>query len=101
MGANARNARGSFAMPAPRAYGDGQAWKSQLDLLTRSPQSEGHGAPPHPLRPPPNPRSFPCVQCLRKGSTMKTIAKVLESMLTKDATQSWSGQAASPAPEGV
>jgi len=32
---------------------------------------------------------------------MKTIAKVLESMLTKDATQSWSGQAASPAPEGV
>ena len=32
---------------------------------------------------------------------MKTIAKVLESMLTKDATQSWAGQAASPAPQGV
>ena len=33
---------------------------------------------------------------------MKTIAKVLESMLTKDATQSWDGRAVStPAPEGI
>ena len=30
---------------------------------------------------------------------MKTIAKVLESMLTKDATQSWGGQPTMPAPE--
>ena len=29
---------------------------------------------------------------LRKGMTMKTIAKVIESMLTKDATQQWTGQ---------
>lgn len=33
---------------------------------------------------------------------MKTIAKVLESMLTKDATRSWEGPAVSnPAPEGI
>jgi len=33
---------------------------------------------------------------------MKTIAKALESMLTKDATQSWDGRAVStPAPEGI
>ena len=29
---------------------------------------------------------------LRKGMIMKTIAKVIESMLTKDATQQWTGQ---------
>ena len=28
----------------------------------------------------------------RKGMNMKTIAKVIESMLTKDATQQWTGQ---------
>ena len=27
-----------------------------------------------------------------KGSIMKTIAKVIESMLTKDATQQWTGR---------
>ena len=33
---------------------------------------------------------------------MKTIAKVLESMLAKDATRSWDGRAvSSPAPEGI
>jgi hypothetical protein len=29
---------------------------------------------------------------LRKGMIMKTIAKVIESMLSKDATQQWTGQ---------
>jgi len=28
----------------------------------------------------------------RKGTIMKIIAKVIESMLTKDATQQWTGQ---------
>ena len=28
----------------------------------------------------------------RKGNIMKAIAKVIESMLTKDATQQWTGQ---------
>jgi len=29
---------------------------------------------------------------------MKTIAKVIESMLTKDATQQWTGQTSAAAP---
>jgi hypothetical protein len=33
--------------------------------------------------------------------TMKTIAKVIESMLTKDATQQWTGQTSAVAPCNV
>ena len=35
-----------------------------------------------------------------KGSIMKTIAKVIESMLTKDATQQWTGQTSAIASDG-
>ena len=35
---------------------------------------------------------------LRKGTIMKIIAKVIESMLTKDATQQWTGQTSAVAP---
>ena len=38
---------------------------------------------------------------LRKGIIMKTIAKVIESMLTKDATQQWTGQTSAVAPCNV
>jgi len=38
-------------------------------------------APPKTLRRPPN-----------KGTIMRIIAKVIESMLSKDATQRWTGQ---------
>jgi len=37
----------------------------------------------------------------RKGNNMKTIAKVIESMLTKDATQQWTGQTSAVAPCNV
>ena len=37
----------------------------------------------------------------RNGNIMKTIARVIESMLTKDATQQWTGQTSAVTPCGV
>ena len=49
--------------------------------------SDVRGPPPHPRLPPDSRHQTPS-----KGNTVKIIAKVIESMLSKDATQTWTGQ---------
>jgi len=39
--------------------------------------------------------------CTHQGVTMKIIAKVIESMLSKDATQKWNGQTSAFEPNNV